>query len=400
MRSLGFIVVALLCSLLLVESFKISSVYRSLVGGRSDTPRTEITSDPDEDGMTSEHVDCSEVKSMLGRAVKWILDTSKKVPRVRFFLSSRIQPTPVEVYEGQEFRLDPTDFRSDRRTVLITHGFKSSGFKGWVQRMRSALLSWADVNVIVVDWSGGSKSYNYLHAAINTKEIGNTIARFLRDVVNVTKSAVQFRQPTWGPLHLVGHSLGAHISGIAAREFREMGSDWRVSRITGLDPAELCFHDVALEFRLDNTDADFVDVIHTSSKTKSTFGFGMPDPIGHVDFYANGGNVQPGCTHRNGSLWKYVPNKKTPIEIGKCSHQRSYHYFTESVVSAKAGNCTFWAKRWDPRDADTSQVSWETCNANDCTEMGIRSEMHDERGTFYATTSATAPFCIPPFHIK
>ena len=38
------------------------------------------------------------------------------------------------------------------------------------------------------------------------------------------------------------------------------------------------------------TDADFVDVIHTDLK-----GLGIDQPIGHLDFYPNGGDVQPGC---------------------------------------------------------------------------------------------------------
>lgn len=43
--------------------------------------------------------------------------------------------------------------------------------------------------------------------------------------------------------------------------------------------------------RLSETDADYVDVIHTDAGV-----FGIPDPIGHADFYPNGGRaLQPGC---------------------------------------------------------------------------------------------------------
>ena len=45
------------------------------------------------------------------------------------------------------------------------------------------------------------------------------------------------------------------------------------------------------DFRLDSTDAQFVDVIHTSGTA-----FGFLAPIGHADFYPNSGKFpQPGC---------------------------------------------------------------------------------------------------------
>ena len=43
------------------------------------------------------------------------------------------------------------------------------------------------------------------------------------------------------------------------------------------------------EVRLDPTDADFVDVVHTDSNV-----LGLSDVSGHIDFYPNGGADQ-GC---------------------------------------------------------------------------------------------------------
>lgn len=60
----------------------------------------------------------------------------------------------------------------------------------------------------------------------------------------------------------------------------------------GLDPAGPGFEYVTLQSdRLDSTDAQFVDVIHTAVGT-----LGYAAPIGVVDFYPNGGTPpQPGC---------------------------------------------------------------------------------------------------------
>ncbi len=51
--------------------------------------------------------------------------------------------------------------------------------------------------------------------------------------------------------------------------------------------------------RLDASDAKLVDVLHTSSGS-NVFDplvgrYGMDESIGHLDFYANGGRMQPGC---------------------------------------------------------------------------------------------------------
>ena len=62
-----------------------------------------------------------------------------------------------------------------------------------------------------------------------------------------------------------------------------------------MDPASPLFETasgvVDPDFRLDPTDAQFVDVIHTSGTA-----FGFLTAIGHVDFYPNSGKFpQPGC---------------------------------------------------------------------------------------------------------
>lgn len=66
-----------------------------------------------------------------------------------------------------------------------------------------------------------------------------------------------------------------------------------------MDPASPGFKDSWFSwettYRLDVSDADFVDVIHTA------MGFtGLSIPIGHADFYPNGGvSPQPTCQHYN-----------------------------------------------------------------------------------------------------
>jgi pancreatic triacylglycerol lipase len=88
--------------------------------------------------------------------------------------------------------------------------------------------------VIVVDWAGGSLPL-YTQATANTRLVGLELAYLiqkLRDEHGLKPEDV----------HLIGHSLGAHLSAYAAERVP------RIGRITGLDPAEPFV-------RLDPTDA-------------------------------------------------------------------------------------------------------------------------------------------------
>lgn len=49
--------------------------------------------------------------------------------------------------------------------------------------------------------------------------------------------------------------------------------------------------------KLDASDADFVDVIHTNALLQ-----GKIERCGHADFYMNGGVLQPGCFGSGSSL--------------------------------------------------------------------------------------------------
>ena len=58
----------------------------------------------------------------------------------------------------------------------------------------------------------------------------------------------------------------------------------------GLDPALPLFTTPFNDSKLDKSDADFVDVLHTDALKE-----GKVETCGHIDFYVNGGIEQPGC---------------------------------------------------------------------------------------------------------
>lgn len=94
----------------------------------------------------------------------------------------------------------------------------------------------------------------------------------------------------------------------------------------GLDPASPLFETISgivdPEYRLDPTDAQFVDVIHTSGPT-----FGFLAPLGHADFYPNDGKIpQPGCS--------FVPTISKTISIMYKKYS-CYCIFTAKNIETK-----------------------------------------------------------------
>lgn len=135
-------------------------------------------------------------------------------------------------------------------------------------------------------------------------------------------------------LEIVGVSLGAHIGSYAAKHWYANTGE-KISRLTGLDPAGPCFRALPPNMRFNKADAEKVDVIHTNMD-----GFGMAEPLGHVDFYANGGEYQPGdipyipclviCSHLRSIIywWQAIEHPKKFVGV-KC----------DSVQAARFANC-------------------------------------------------------------
>lgn len=109
--------------------------------------------------------------------------------------------------------------------------------------------------------------------------MGEAVAQFIDHLVTLGLNL--------NDLILVGHSLGAHVCGIAGKHI----DSGKPAVIIGLDPALPLFNLKNPAHRLTYTDAHYVQIIHTSG------GFlGVKHPIGHADFYPNYGCVQPGCS--------------------------------------------------------------------------------------------------------
>ncbi|XP_077294596.1 phospholipase A1-like [Arctopsyche grandis] len=329
------------------------------------------------DSKAPEPVKCSRIGRAASK-LKWLLDfSSERNSTVDFFLSTRKNRTAALITNEALDRKIIKHFHPKKTTYVIVHGWLSNASASWVVDMKEALLDWDDANVISVDWSSGGSTLKYWKAVKNIETVGNNIATMLQRLMQITGMPKK-------SFHLIGHSLGAHISSYAAVK---MGT---VRRITGLDPAHTCAITSNNEYLLDKTDADFVDVIHTSATLLVKFGFGTRSAIGHVDFYPNGGEKQPECYERKRNpLSRFIPFYRKATE-GVCNHGRAYDLFTESL---KKTDCHYIGHAWN-RTTESVQPSIDApCTIQTCTLMGIYADRSIARGSFYVPTKTEKSYC-------
>ncbi|XP_050441948.1 lipase member H-like isoform X2 [Adelges cooleyi] len=270
----------------------------------------------------------------------------------------------------------PIVFTIDQEKDLLNYWIPGQGLKvvthGWlatsenstgVFTVKTAYVSATEFNVISMDWSAIGDNYIYPIPALMTRRVGSVMARMLENLVRLAAL-----DP--GDIHLIGHSLGAHVSGACGAAFT-LG---KIGRITGLDPAGPGFEYVNVQTnRLDKTDALFVDVIHTAAGAA-----GYYSSLGHVDFFPNEGcPPQPGCYDG------LYPSELMGI-VG-CSHARAHKLYTDSVYhmrSMLATKCSSW-----------SSYKSGQCKNNPKTYMG-----HDASpsvsGDFYLKTASSPPYGI------
>ncbi|KAJ8930140.1 hypothetical protein NQ314_017106 [Rhamnusium bicolor] len=80
-------------------------------------------------------------------------------------------------------------------------------------------------NVFGVDWSSHSKR-DYLHSARGTKNVGEFVGEFIMNLIKNDTNLL-------GNIHLIGHSLGAQVSGFTGKHIKSLTNGHRIGRITG-----------------------------------------------------------------------------------------------------------------------------------------------------------------------
>lgn len=163
-----------------------------------------------------------------------------------------------------------------RRTRIFIHGYYSD--RKTFMKYAHAYLRRGDYNFIAINWLLGARTLNYFKARRRVHLVGLATARFIDYLMTLGLKLED--------LIMIGHSLGAHACGVAAKHIKH----GKPAAIIGLDPAFPLFRLLELSHRLHFDDAKYVEVIHTNGGY-----LGIRHPIGHADFYPNFGCVQPSC---------------------------------------------------------------------------------------------------------
>lgn len=124
--------------------------------------------------------------------------------------------------------LNEVKFEKLQPTVIFAHGFLESLESSSVQTIVDSYLFRGGWNVIVIDWSVFARG-SYLTVLPQLKNVGLSIGEYLTKFIQAGYPSEK--------IHLVGHSLGAQLVGLVARNVKAR-TQVQIRRVTGLDPAD------------------------------------------------------------------------------------------------------------------------------------------------------------------
>ncbi|XP_076335858.1 pancreatic triacylglycerol lipase-like isoform X2 [Tachypleus tridentatus] len=255
--------------------------------------------------------------------------------------------------------------------------------------MKDKYLEKKDYNIIVIDWTKGN-TVPFHQAAANARLVGAELALLIRKLQ-------QFKGIKPDNIHIIGHNLGSQVAGYAGERIEKLG------RITALDPPGPYFTNTAKKVRLDRTDADLVDVIHTDISV-FPMGDSATEAVGHIDFYPNGGDNQPGCLSDAINTLFTQGFEQGLRRLAACDQMRAIDYFLEAIDDDNCAPvgvaCDSWENYLEGKCTDCGE------NGQNCIMIGPETEhfrkfKDDKNGKrFYLKISSTKPYCLHDYQIQ
>ncbi|XP_063217618.1 phospholipase A1 member A-like isoform X2 [Bacillus rossius redtenbacheri] len=272
---------------------------------------------------------------------------AQTVYKCHYFLHGRNNiDTPLLLNPDDTSTLQAVDVQKE--TIFLIHGWLCN--RTTFMAVKNAYLKSRDANAVIVEWDRLAAGM-FTKSRKDVEVVGSHLAQLADALIGAGQDPAR--------LHIVGHSLGGHMAGIAASKVTK----GTVGRVTALDAAGPSYTTPGMEDKVDSTDAAFVQLIHTN-----VGGLGIRKALGHVDFYVNGGKSQPGCS---------------TSDMGICSHMRAVDIYEQSVTDGKsfpARECTTW-----------KTFSSGKCDENPIAYMG-ESCSNSTRGIYFLKTSSLPPY--------
>ncbi|KAG8181164.1 hypothetical protein JTE90_010938 [Oedothorax gibbosus] len=257
--------------------------------------------------------------------------------------------------------LEESGFDSSLDTKIIIHGYSSQLLNTSVFFViKDQLLLEGNYNVIVVDWTDYNQG-QYPIVVLCSYFVGFELTNLIGFLMNNTGASAE-------SFHIIGHSVGAHIGGIAGKLTPNLG------RITSLDAAALLFESFPKYFKVAQGDAKLVDAIHTNGGISLFKGAGIKAPYGDQDFFPNGGSTQPGC--EIGEVYLDSDGTNTTVVSSgtedSCNHNRASMLFLASI-----NECRFKSVHCGSYEDFLSASYNPTChNHNSTNQCSNDSEKH------------------------
>ncbi|CAK1543642.1 unnamed protein product [Leptosia nina] len=286
-----------------------------------------------------------------------------KIPRsqlkyLNFVVQGETSRQKYTYWTAKNIAKDPRiDFR--RKTLVVAIGYlDSTNFP--ISMILTNEYIYRGYNVILID-NQRFATVHYFLATRLMRPVGKHVAEIL---ANLTQSGLNPAK-----LELLGFSLGGQTVSYIAKHYYILTGK-KISRITALEPAGPCFRFLNSTDRLDRSNADFVQVVHTNID-----GYGMANPMGHIDFYVNGGEYQPAdlnffpctatCSHfRVLTLWAVAMKNSRKFIAIKC----------DTIQEARDSSC------YDKVPLVTNVMGLEVDES--------------KHGVFYLSTSKSYPFYL------
>lgn len=279
-------------------------------------------------------------------------DTDKDIV---YILHTRSNPKGVKISLEDEKGLLAAGFNPKQPVRLTMHGWKGDVTSN--VNAVAEFLAAGEHNHIVVDWSIGAKTINYIDARNRVPNVARHVGLMVTFLVKMGAN--------WNNIYTIGHSLGGHMAALVG-QYLEGGE---LAACICLDPAGPLFSATNINDRASPDDCKYVEVIHTNGGR-----LGFTNPIGDSDFYPNGGKTQPGCGMDL---------------VGNCAHARAPLLFQESLISKK------------PFEGLQCNGTVNQVVGGNCPTTGLTTSMlgdrvnYDANGLFYLSTSSTSPFVQP-----